>query len=243
MYTRGNITAPQKVALLFVGRIKAYEHQKHVLQKIKDTYKPTVFCSLNKKTKSDYTKRFCDYMDITDDRLNIEVTPPYSEYINNVKIPDEMKGKWGNSNSAIQNVYSWLYHLKKAYSLLEIYQNKNNIKFDVVLYYRVDINTTVELNIPNPIKNNTIYVPRNEDCADHRGICAVFFYGNESVMKYICNLIDKLEYMTTKQNILYSVEALLKTHIDNNNINIERFPYYSELNPARHEPHPEANLE
>ena len=60
-------TTPLKVAILFGGRVLGYENVKDNLSNIMNTYNPTVFCSLNKKNKSEYIKEFCDFMKIDDE--------------------------------------------------------------------------------------------------------------------------------------------------------------------------------
>jgi len=230
-----NTPRPLKVAMLFAGRIKAYEEAKENLEKIKNKYNPVVFASLNKQIKSDYVKGFCDLMGIKDECLNIEVTPPYPDFINHVQIHGSVKDKWHRNPSAQQTTYSVFYQLHKGYKLIEAYENKHHMKFDVVLYYRADLTTTADLNIPNPVKEKMFYIPA--DC-DHGGLCGAFFYGDTYVMKYVCNLVNRIKYMTEEQHHLYHTETLLKAHIDNNpKISVERFPNPHGYTNSRHKPH------
>jgi hypothetical protein len=234
--------APLKVAILFVGRIKAYEDVKENLQKIKDKYNPTVFCSLNKVNKTKYVQGFCDFMNISDDRLNIEKSPNPPEYVKKVNIPEEAKGGWGDG-IAINNIHSFFYHLQKAYKLLETYQEKNGMQFDVVLYYRADILTNDDLIFASPLDEMKLYLPQTDPSCNHRGLCIICFYGSVNIMKIFCNMIDSIEDMCVNRAIFYNPEVILKQSVEDNNIRVERFPYNIELSPSRHIASPEANME
>ena len=63
-----------RVAILFCGRIKGYTNVEQILLNLQRKYNATVFCSLNKRTKSDYIKTFCEKFGISDERLNLEPT-------------------------------------------------------------------------------------------------------------------------------------------------------------------------
>ena len=233
---------PLKVAILFVGRIKGYENVKDNLDRIKKEYNPTVFCSLNKTNKTDYVKGFCEFMGITDDRLHLEKTPPYPDFMNNVNVTAALTGKWGDGN-AKQSAYSNFYHMQKVWKIFEKYR----ADFDIVLYYRADIEAKDDLNLIYPLKDNTIYVPQNNhspgyEC-DHGGLCMGFLYGNPMTMRYFFNMIDSIEDMCKKQGVVYQAESLFKKHMENNNITVERFPHAFTYTPTRHQPNPAANAD
>lgn len=231
---------PLKVAILFVGRIKGYDEPnvKENLRKIKEKYNPVVFCSLNKINKSDYIGEFCELMDITDDRLHLEKTPPYPDYMNHVTMANTLKGKWGNGDGR-QSAYSNFYHMQKAWKLFE----KHKDEFDIVLYYRADTLTKDDLTLIFPIKDNTIYIPHNTPHCDYDGgLCMLFLYGNPNTMKHFFNIIDSIEYMC-KEGVRYHAETLLKAHIERKKIDVERFPYIFTHTNARHRPHEKANIE
>jgi hypothetical protein len=238
---KGGYDAP-KVAILFGGRIKGYDTVKDNLKRIKDKYNPTVFCSLNKVTKSNYIKGFCEFMGISDDRLHLEKTPPHPDFMNQVNIANSLKGKWGDG-VALDSLYSYHFQMQKVFKMLEDYQKKNNIHFDIILYYRADIQTTEELIFKTPIKDMTIYVPENTPSCDWGGLCNYFAYGNFNTMKYYCNINDSVEHMCKEQGTLLYPEGLTKKHMENSHITVERFPYIHTLTESRHKPHSNANIE
>jgi len=238
---------PHKVAIIFSGRIKGYHvpSVENNLRNILERYKPIAFCSLNKKNKTEYVKKFCELMDITDDRLNLEVVPNILGFLDNpnnpnINISGDYKRNWGDIevNKRFENMSSFFYHNKKVMTLVQKYQSIHSIEFDVVLFYRADIDSPELIVINNEIKNNIIYIP---DCGDHGGLCNLLFYGNFSTMKTVCNLIDNIEYMTLKKGVQFHAETLLKVHIEQYGILVKRFPYNFSLNGARHEPNLEAD--
>jgi hypothetical protein len=224
---------PIKLAILFVGRIKGYDQPgvKENLRRIKEKYNPTVFCSLNENNKTEYIKEFCEFMGITDDRLHLEKTPSYPDYMNHVKLADTLRGKWGDGD-AKQSAYSNFYQMQKVWKLFEKYKEE----FNIVLYYRADIDTEEDLTLSFPLKDHTVYVPQTKINCDHGGLCMAFLYGNPNIMEYFFNIIDYIEDMCKTQGVMYHTETLFKRHMENNNIQVERFPYEFIYTPARHQP-------
>jgi hypothetical protein len=243
--------------MLFSGRIKGYENVKDNLESIKKAYNPIVFCSLNKRVHSDYIKGFCDFMGITTDRLKLIPSPRVpSEIVDNPKVradPAWVRGvKHGNSEGKegrYSGAYSYMFQMKSVYELLEEYQKRNNMVFDIVLSYRADIDTKEKLELVHPVKDMSLYVPaprgdpsRSETWCDHGGLCNQVFYGNPATMKIACYLFDNVEELAVNQNVMYHCESLLKKHMENNKVNIERFPYFFSLHKSRHEVNPTANI-
>lgn len=246
-----------KVAILFSGRIKGYENVKSNLESIKNTYNPVAFCSLNKQNNSGYIRRFCDLMGITEDRLKLDPSPKVlpilltdprvqadNAWVKGVKHGDT-EGKEGRFSGA----YSYMYQMKSVYGLLEEYQKRNNMRFDIVISYRADIDTTEKLKLVYPLKEMTLYVPepkgdssQAETWCDHGGLCNQVFYGTPDTMKIACELFDRVEELAVNGGVKYHCESLLKRHMEDNKIQIHRFPYFFSLHKSRHEPNAEANI-
>jgi hypothetical protein len=156
-----------KVAILFSGRIKGYENVKDNLESIKKAYNPIVFCSLNKRFNSEYIKGFCDFMGITTDQLKLIRSPRVPNVLlDNPKVhadPDWVRGiKHGNSEGKegrYSGAYSYMFQMKSVYELMEEYQKRNNMVFDIVLSYRADIDTKEKLELAYPVKDMSLYVP------------------------------------------------------------------------------------
>jgi hypothetical protein len=227
---------------LIAGRIRGYENVKDNLGIIMNKYNPTVFCSLNKKNKSDYIKGFCDFMKIDDERLNLEPTPPVPEWYKTI----ELKHHGYNAPVRLDHInigiHSQFYQAKKTFELLEKYQEKHNIKFDCIVHFRADVVSSDVLPLSKP-KENTIYSPTFEGSHhDGGGITFGIFYGDFTVTKYACNILDSLKDLTEVHKVPFGVpETAFKKYLDNKNINIERFPYHFDLHPSRQIPNPEYN--
>jgi len=213
-----------KVAILFAGRIKAYQHVLPKLLEIKNTYKPVIFCSLNKESNTpEDIKSFCAEFNIPEEQSNIEQTvlPP-----------------WLNSCRPMTHhirptgVYSMFYHENKAFHLIEKYQEKNSMKFDCVLYYRADMDSKDKLIMSMP-ENNTIYIP-NTSIGEYGGYNDRMAYGSYESMKVYCNLIHSLEGIYCKNHALYDPESILKEYLKNTGMKITKIAYNTDLQPLRH---------
>jgi hypothetical protein len=109
------------------------------------------------------------------------------------------------------------------------------MKFDCVLFYRADIDSQQTIHITVP-EENTIYIPEG---TDHYGTNYQIAYGHYDAMKKNSDLVNKLEKLCGEQHITYHPETLLKHHLENEGLNIVRFPFDYILHPRRHESIPE----
>lgn len=225
---------PLKVAMLIAGRIRGYENVKDNLGRIMNKYNPTVFCSLNKKNKSDYIKGFCEFMKIDDERLAFEPTPSVPEWYKTIepKHPG-YDGPSGRMDDIHCGIFSQFYQAKKAFELLEKYQEKHNIKFDCIIHFRADIVSPDELPLSKP-NENTIYSPIYDGLNEGGGITYGIFYGDFAVTKYACNMLDSLKDLTEIDKVPFGVpETAFKKYLDKKGIKIERFPYHYGWHPSR----------
>ena len=151
-------------------------------------------------------------------QCNIE-DAPFPEYLHSVPIYAHTKPK---------NIYSMFYHNKKCMDLIENYEKNNNMKFDIVIKYRNDIDTSEVLNFDNPpVSDNTIYIPNNNDWG---GINDQIAYGSKVAMKKYCSLIDNYQKYILEDNIINHPETILKHHLISNNLTVQRFVFSYFLN-------------
>lgn len=233
---------PMKVAILLSGRIRGYEYLKDNLKNIMDKYNPVVFCSLNKKVKSDYIKGFCEFMKIDDERLNLEVTPSVPEYFNTITPRNPAVVMDPRPEDSMMRYYSLVYHNKRTIELVSQYQDKYNTRFNCILNYRVDLNPSDDLLLEVP-EENTIYISNYDgnphEHAEQGGITAAVYYGNFDTMKIVESRVDHLKDITERDGIPFGVsETSLKKHIENNRIIIKRFQYKFSFHESRHIPNP-----
>ena len=131
--------------------------------------------------------------------------------------------------TSYEGTYSMFYNQKKAFDLITAYQQSNNMHFDCVIFFRADIDEEDELNIKPP-SDNTIYIPEADDFC---GISDIVAYGNYNSMNKYTNLVNSIDYICRTQKIIYNPEAMLKQHLLNESLIIERFPYKYKLHPSR----------
>jgi len=233
--TGGGGNGELKVAMFIVGRIRGYQHVKDSLSRIMDKYKPTVFCSLNKKHKSDYIKEFCEFMKIDDERLNLEPAPPVPEWFYTVQPRYALHNAPTGRLEPIHVGYnSLLYHNKRVFSLLDKYQSTHDTKFDCILFFMPDLVCPDELVLKKPLAN-TIYFPTYEGNPHiTHGLSYAIFYGNYEVMKYAMNMLDSLKELTEKDGIPFGLgEATFKKYIENANYTVEWFTYTYNFHESR----------
>jgi hypothetical protein len=203
-----------KVALYIGGRSKLYD--KH-LYKLLQNQDIDVFASLNEPYNEDF----------------IKVIKPVSV---NFEIYDQEKASYICEGAkefetwSTYNVCSMFYNNQKAFELIEKYSLEKNIKYDVVIKFRPDIEVE---NLPdiNKITPNTVYFPAwpvygKYNTNDQLG------FGNFQTMKIYSYVYDNMkEYV--KKNILFHPETILGYHLQTFNIKIERINYHFSLDPNR----------
>jgi len=221
---------PYKVAILIIGRIKGYTYVEQQLLNLQKKYKATIFCSINKRTRSAYIDTFCKKFGIADNQLNLEVHPPPPEFL--YKIRQSLP-------TVVPNVYSCGFHKNRCFELMEKFQTK----FDYVIYYRADIDNTEDL-VLRPVEPNTVYIPAypNESSRniDVDGINDQIAYGSFATMKIYCSIFFSLEEMCNQYGVLFHPELYLKKFlIDRNKIQVVPFEFKYTLHIGRYEVVPE----
>jgi len=213
----GKAPPHMKVAVLFAGRIKSYEHVLSKLLDFKNRYTPTYYCSLNKAGNDEELARFSKELGISPENINTEITPSpaFLDEISRKKI------------DIPHNVYSMFYHENKAFSLIEKDVIDNKKQYDCILYTRADIDSpdTLELEMPKP---NTIYIPE-EDA--HNGLNDRTAYGNFDAMKKYCSIIGTLT--SAKSMNGKNPEVILKDHLENQHLEVVLFKYRTYLRQER----------
>jgi hypothetical protein len=232
--TQKNNKSLLRVAIIISGRITAYEYHK-TLDKLYNKYKCTFFCSINKTETDDYLNTFFQKFNIDSSRVNFEKTV-YPEWLFKLE-----KHPW----TKYDNVYSSLYHNKRAFDLLEKYMNDTHENFDVILKFRPDIVSKMNMHLIKP-KPQTAYIPDGKNgghpegyleklglTPKEYGVCDMAF-GDFNTMKIYCTLTDRLHDMCIKHNVTFHHERLLKRNLELNNIHIELIKYNFEFHKRRH---------
>jgi len=137
--------------------------------------------------------------------------------------------------TSYESTYSMFYHRRKGFNLITKYQKSNKMQFDCVLFFRADIDEDDELNIQHP-KENTIYIPNTND---YGGISDILAYGSYKSMDKYSNLVNYIKYICIEQKVVYHPEIMLKQHLLNESLAIERFPYNFKLHHLRKQYNPQ----
>jgi len=234
---RTNITErfterPRQLAVIFSGRIKGYENIENHLRYIKDTYNATFFVSLNKGIRSAYIDTFCKKFSVGVDQIRIEQTKS-PEWLRSFDVEYGIPG--GKEGSGADHLYSMVYNIHSAFNMIKPYEEKNKMKFDCVMFYRADIDAEDELNITLPVEN-TVYIPYDYDWS---GINNQIAYGTYDTMSKYSSLINNLQKLCGEDRVMYHPERLLKKHLENEGLQVIRFPFKYKLHSSRHDYNPE----
>lgn len=177
----------------------------------------TIFSSLSKNCEIPMiTKHFQKSFDLSDEQLNIE----------DIIVPSIIYNFQKRPETNYDNAYKMFYHNYKCFELINQYSNKHNIKFDIIMKWRTDINVTNnEKFYKNSIQNfslltnETLYIP-SQDL--FWGISDQLAYGNFQCMKQYCLVIKNIISLC-KSGIIYHPETLLNYHCLQNNLQINLF--------------------
>jgi hypothetical protein len=213
-----------KIAIFFSGRITGYEECIKPLLEVKEKSSTEIvfFVSLNLPRLTQAEQEFLKILNISEDRVNIEETPEHPPWVD-----EHVKKSW--KVVMISNAYSSLYHNRKSWKLITSFEEKNKIKFDIVVKYRADIlsNTFIPLEVPT---KNTIYIPIAND---HYGITDQIAYGDREVMKVYSTLFDRLEEICLIRGCEFHPETLVKFNIEQSDLEVKRINFSYVLNPKR----------
>ena len=227
------VEGPKKVAVLFSGRIKGYTHAQPSLEALQKKYDATFFVSLNKEQRSEYIDKFCTTFNIGGDQITIQkaISP---DWLRSFDVDYDGGGE-GKDSIRVDWMYSMVENIHSAFNLIAPYEEKYNVKFDCIVFYRADIDSQETMAISMP-QENTVHIPEG---ADNYGINNQVAYGNYDTMKKYSELVNNLQKLCGEQKIRYHPETLLKHHLENEGLNIVRFPFNYYLHPMRQEPCPE----
>ena len=211
---------PLKVAMFFVGRVTAYQHVLPKLLEIKKKYNPVIFCSLNGEAAQmkDNTSFLTD-MGITEGQYNIKEN----------QYPEWGDDCWNKRVINPRSMMSMFYHMNNVFKLVEEYQRKNSVKFDCILYYRADMDSTDTLTLTIPDKN-TIYLSEHDGLGGYNDRMA---YGDYDSMRVYCDLYSSIQSLFCDDKSLANPESILKKYLTQKGMKVNLIPYNTNLHPLR----------
>lgn len=237
MATRKN-SKNLRVALFFSGRITAYEHVT-ALDDLYKKYNCTSFCSLNKTATNPYLDTFFNKYKMGPSQIRFEKTV-FPDWLQSIE-----KHPWAYPT----NVYSTLYHNKKAFELIEPYMKANNVNFDIVMLFRADIDSKKPIIFVKPVPK-TVYIPEEKNgghpkgflesvkmTAEDYGVNSTLAYGSYKSMMVYATIVDRMQEMYNNHKIVIHHERLIKKGLELYGIHIKLVKYDYTLHPRRHNSH------
>lgn len=207
-----------RIAVLIYGRLDNFvEHHDNILNSIGSENSVDFFLSSDNSPNID---RFVElYKPIMYINNKIEHNFNFSKY------DEKIAGETSLSNMTCHFINKY-----RVFCLLEHYIKVQDVKYDVILSLRIDLNIEDKFDFRD-IEENTIYIPLGED---HRGgLNDQLAYGNLDVMKkYSCIIFNATRLLEERLSILHP-ESLVKANIVSNNINVKRFQLRYNINKNR----------
>lgn len=204
----------KEIAFFLSGRIISVNPEKSLIniQKVKEKYDPIFFISLNKEV-DDIT-----FTNLVKEKLNIEENQFSSTFTN---VPSEMFTFYKMPETSAVNTYSQFKHNNECIKMIDKYQEENNMKFDTIVKYRMDIdNLNDDVIEIITTEKNTCYIPEGQDWRN--GINDQIAYGDFDTMFKYCNLVNNIRNLC-QSGVIFHPETLLLNHIQREEINIKRF--------------------
>lgn len=207
-----------KIAVYFSGRIRGYEHTLDKLKaKFFDKYDCDFFMSIDLEKPDKYHENIHDILK--------PIATNYDKY-------DRPFSKLPTSPCECRqrNTLSMFYHNFYSQKIILDHIRSNNIKYHAIVKFRLDISSEDDFYIPDQLLPNTVYIPNG---SNYRGINDQICFGDvRSMIVYGTVYMHIPNYIYVKKAFLSS-EYLLNFHLNENNMNILRFPYSYELHKDR----------
>jgi hypothetical protein len=207
------------IAVLISGRshVSSMDRAVQNLSRLRADLSPAnvvFFLSLNEAiTDQQYLTTFCERMCIDISQCVAIVPHTAPDIINTFVRRPEVN---------IGNCWSMYRHNENAFNLMEHYEHRNAIIFDIVIKYRVDIVSHTKLNIPHVPTRHAIYIPSGGDYFG--GINDQIALGDRASMKIYCNCSSNIIGLC-KAGSIYHPETLLMRHLQAHAFRIVRFGY------------------
>jgi hypothetical protein len=207
------------IAIFFSGRLHTSSHTESFqhfidLKNSLSNCNLHFFASLNQEiTKKEFVESFCKNVSIPFDEEHFTIFP--------TACPEIIYKQRTDFKVRYYPVWSMYTHNQSAFRLIETFEQKHNLKFDLVIKYRPDIYSQTPIHIPYPIEPNTIYVPTGSDWG---GLNDQIGLGDRDTMKKYCDCIDHILDLC-KKGVIYNPEILLKEYIESISVNVKRFHF------------------
>lgn len=208
-----------KLAVYFSGRVRGYEHTIDNLKKyFFDKYDIDFFWSVDIQEPDEYHKTLHELL-----KPKGTYYERYDRLFNELPVsPCECRQR---------STLSMFYHNYYCQKLILDYIKASNVEYHAIVKFRIDISSTDVFSMPEYIIPNTVYIPNGNS---FRGINDQIAFGSVSTMVVYGTVYPNIPSYIYSKKAFLSSEYLLNFHLNENNVNIFRFPYKYELHNARY---------
>lgn len=205
----------RKIAVYFSGRCQGYELCLEKLRrKFFDKYDCDFFWSIDEEKETEYYARFRELM--RPKAVNYE---RIEKTIVDVPIATQETRR--------QNSISMFYHNYKCTQMIL----ETGVRYEAIVKFRAEIDSDSEFDLPSALIENTVYVPHGYN---YRGVSDRVAYGTVGSMLVYGSLYLHIHNYVFSKGAIMNPEYLVMFHINENNMNLMRFPYTYRLHPDRH---------
>lgn len=209
----------KRIAVYFSGRCNGYEYCTEKLKKnFYDHFNVDFFWSIDEEEETPY------YAELR------KLLKPVGVFFAKVdkKVIDV---PLSSQETRQRNTLSMFFHNYKCTLMINDYAEKHDINYHAVVRFRAEIDSENKFHIDDKLIENTVYIPHGYN---YRGVSDRIAYGTlHSMLVYGSLYLNIANYVFTRHAI-FNPEYLLMFHINENNMNLIRFPYTYKLHESRH---------
>ena len=144
------------------------------------------------------------------------------KYMKHVADVTCLKKGYGGVRSKGEHIPSMFYKIKKCNDRKTEYENKNNLKFDLVMRHRTDIKIDGEIDLSTILEKSLdhIFVPLGDNppkflCSRENHTRDMFAISSSENIDYYCEVYQRL-YSLCEQTKEFRPEIILHKHLKNN---------------------------
>jgi hypothetical protein len=202
-----------KIAILFSGRIFRFgNHYNNIMENIVQGHDADFFLSHSPELDEDL-ESFCEmYKPVATSNDPI----PEFDFTQYPVFPEFTTNR--------RNIISMLYNRVRVFNLLETHMKINNIEYDFIVSYRLDLFSYNKLDYK--IEPNILYIPEGSDHCG--GINDQVAYGTYEPMKIYMHTFNNI-YNILDSGCPIHPELINKENLLLHNINIQRVPFDYEI--------------
>ncbi len=221
--TTGLCPDENRTAIFFSGRVYGFDeaYLKRTLKSIEASFNQKVDIFISGNTHQESFDQFVEIFKPVKYEFRDFVIPP--KYLNY-----SSQGRF----TIITDACKMIFHIYNSFELIkQAMKENNNIKYNIVVFYRADILSDDDLNLNSNIEPNTVYIPSGYDA--YGGLNGIFAYGDFNSMELYSSIWADIPYLVEGHNCPMHPETLLLFQLTINKANVKRFYYKYKLNPRR----------